>query len=316
MRPVLFQNQHRAKTLLWGAIPLITGLLLVLGISVMNIGTNPEELSGRHKLLPVLSETLSSILFVLAFVSTVILVGLIILGKRERRRKQQANQRGKDPQRSSMTQLMIFLSTLLLPVLVLFYLYHTNRQQVETNLQQLFAFFRELSAFLQGDAALPVHASPFLGYTLFGILSFLFLVFILLGIWLLWGDYPDVPDITSAEEPATESLLQTIDASLETLASNDDPRRGIITTYRHFEELLAEYGFVRQPAATPLEFMRAALGHFPIPSAHIQGLTALFHQAKFSHHPMQHTEKIEALSHLEAIRVSLTNREPPDAYIT
>lgn len=305
MKPLLLWNQHLSPTFLVSALPLCICLLILLGVSVINIGINPEELSGRYKLLPLLSETLYTILFVFALLSTAILIGLVLLGKRERR-KRHPNKRAEEAKRSSLFQVLSALTTLLLPLLIVLYLYHYKREQVEENLQHLFTFFRELSAFLQGDASLPVYESPLLGYLLFGALSFLFVAFITLGAWLLIGgtedeEFPETPPF--ATDPAP--LLQTIEASLDNLLNDHDPRRAIIATYYHFERLLASQGFVRCPSSTSLEFMQETLRQLPIPVDHIQGLTVLFQQAKFSHHPIHERNRVAALAHLEAIRASL-----------
>lgn len=317
MKPLLLRNQHLSPTFLVSALPLCICLLILLGVSVINIGINPEELSGRYKLLPLLSETLYTILFVFALLSTAILIGLVLLGKRERR-KRHLNKRAEEAKRSSLFQVLSVLTTLLLPLLIILYLYHYKREQVEENLQHLFTFFRELSAFLQGDASLPVYESPLLGYLLFGALSFLFVAFITLGSWLLIGgtedeEFPEPPPFETASAP----LLQTIEASLDNLLNDQDPRRAIIATYYHFERLLASQGFVRRPSTTSLEFMQEALLQLPIPVDHIQGLTTLFQQAKFSHHPIHERNRMTALTHLEAIRASLLlNKETQDAYTT
>ncbi|RMF83392.1 MAG: DUF4129 domain-containing protein [Nitrospinota bacterium] len=291
----------------WGASVLIGIFLLLLGISVINLGTRPEEVGGRYKLLPVLPAVLYQVLFTLALLCVLVSIALVVSSHREQRRREEAEQE-ENRKRSFLTQMFLSLCPFLLLTLLILYLYTYHRQEMEVNLQHLFTLFRDLSSLLQGESPLPAYSSSLFGYLLFGILSLLFLAFIVVGCWLLQGGVLDLQE-GEEEAGATEDLLQAVDTSIEALSRHRDTRSGIIAAYRQFEHLLAAHGLPRRPAATPLEFMQEALYRFPVPREHVAGLTTLFHQAKFSLHPLGEGERAAAISHLEAIRAALQSGE-------
>jgi hypothetical protein len=107
----------------------------------------------------------------------------------------------------------------------------------------------------------------------------------------------------------TERLGQAVEESLDDLRREPDARRAIIRCYRRFEQVLARSGVPRAPWETPVEFMRAALGRLPLPDAAVGTLTGLFEVSRFSHHPLDVTEREAAWESLLEIKAALERSE-------
>lgn len=117
-----------------------------------------------------------------------------------------------------------------------------------------------------------------------------------------------------------EQLAAALDETLDDLRAESDPRRAIIAAYARLERVLAANGVPRRAAETPDEYLVRVLGDLELTPEAIGRLTALFEEAKFSHHDMDATMKESAIAALEQIRDELRARrdelpaaEPPTA---
>lgn len=99
-------------------------------------------------------------------------------------------------------------------------------------------------------------------------------------------------------------LAEAIDASLEDLHEDPDPRRGIIRCYRRFERVTASSGVPRRPWDTPAEFLDAVLSRLPVPGRALRALTGLFELARFSDRALGRAERdlaVEALTEIKTL---------------
>jgi hypothetical protein len=107
-------------------------------------------------------------------------------------------------------------------------------------------------------------------------------------------------------------LAGALDDALDDLRAEADPRRAIIAAYARMERILAVHGVARRPAETPDEYLTRVLADLDLPPDSIGRLTALFTQAKFSHHDVDSTMKETAIGALEQVRDELRSlREEP-----
>jgi hypothetical protein len=113
------------------------------------------------------------------------------------------------------------------------------------------------------------------------------------------------------DNPEREPLMEAVDAGLDDLRQQPDPRQAIIACYRRFEQWTARSGLRRAPWTTHTEFTRAALARFALPPDALQMLTRLFERSRFSHREVRATDRDAALDALVAIRSELQAAQPP-----
>jgi Domain of unknown function (DUF4129) len=112
---------------------------------------------------------------------------------------------------------------------------------------------------------------------------------------------------------ATDPLRVAVEASLDDLADDADPRTAIIRCYQRFERVASRARVPRAPWQTPEEFMRETLARLALPPDAVERLTRLFELARFSHHPLHAQERDLARDALETIRACLAEREAAHA---
>jgi len=142
--------------------------------------------------------------------------------------------------------------------------------------------------------------------TLAGVSSAGFVAWILLADRLTtrWATRP-------VDDREREPLIEAIDAGLDDLRQQADPRQAIIACYRRFEQWATRSGLRRAPWTTHTEFTRAALDRFPMPPDALLTLTRLFERSRFSHHELRATDRDAALDALSAVRSALQAVQPP-----
>lgn len=104
------------------------------------------------------------------------------------------------------------------------------------------------------------------------------------------------------DEQAPASVESVIDASLERLASDPDPRRAVIAAYAGMERALAGRGLGREAYEGPREYVTRALDRRGADPAALRRLGALYEEARFSRHPIGERMRSDALSALRAVR--------------
>jgi hypothetical protein len=110
-------------------------------------------------------------------------------------------------------------------------------------------------------------------------------------------------------EQLAEDLAAVLDEALDDLRALADPRRAIIAAYARMERVLAANGVARRRSETSDEYLVRVLGDLALGSDAVARLTALFAQAKFSHHDIDAAMKEEAIDALEQIRDELRQAE-------
>ncbi len=105
-------------------------------------------------------------------------------------------------------------------------------------------------------------------------------------------------------ELATAVAL-AVDASLDDLRAEPDPRRAVIASYARLERVLAAHGLPRRAAEAPLEYLGRMLGELSVSDESARALTDLFERAKFSQHAVGAEMKDQAIDALETVRDDL-----------
>ena len=107
-------------------------------------------------------------------------------------------------------------------------------------------------------------------------------------------------------------LAAALDEALDDLRAESDPRRAIIAAYARLERVLAANGIPRLGSETPDEYLVRVLHDLELTPDAVGRLTALFTQAKFSHHAVDDTMKEGAIAALEHVRDELRSiRDAP-----
>jgi hypothetical protein len=113
---------------------------------------------------------------------------------------------------------------------------------------------------------------------------------------------PPLPLVTETPSPPLEEV---VDAALEALGSETDPRRAVIAAYATMERLLAAAGSPRRPADAPTEHLERSLVLLGAGRASAHRLTELFERARFSVHVIDEQVRRAAVDALAAVRRDL-----------
>ena len=129
-----------------------------------------------------------------------------------------------------------------------------------------------------------------------------------LGIWTLFRAR-EVRSDSHRPRDAEEELLDEVEASLDDLNREPDPRKAVIDCYSRLEKVLRRHGLPRSPHLAPLEYMREGLLLFNLPETSTRGLTELFEISKFSLHPIRGADKTKAIVYLKEIKDHLESEQ-------
>lgn len=99
----------------------------------------------------------------------------------------------------------------------------------------------------------------------------------------------------SVDGPPTVDLSESLEASLDTMLNDPDPRTGICAAYGRLLESLAEAGLPRRPEEAPEEHMQRCLNVAGLPAQPVAELLHLFSLARFSSHPITEEHRIAAV---------------------
>jgi hypothetical protein len=105
-------------------------------------------------------------------------------------------------------------------------------------------------------------------------------------------------------EQVVEQIRQDADDQFEALLGGS-PRNAIVACWDRFEAQAERVNAARRPWETPTEFTLRLLAAVSADSAAVQGLAALYQEARFSEHPMDESSRQAAVEALDAIHVSL-----------
>jgi protein-S-isoprenylcysteine O-methyltransferase Ste14 len=102
-------------------------------------------------------------------------------------------------------------------------------------------------------------------------------------------------------------LLAAVDASIEELDDDSDPRRAVINAYASMEQVLSQHGLPRKPSETSLEYLARWAGALQVGRAASEGLAGLYELARFSLHLIDDEMRREAKTALSVLRRELTD---------
>jgi hypothetical protein len=113
-------------------------------------------------------------------------------------------------------------------------------------------------------------------------------------------DLDPLPDL----EAGRRALRRDQDRHQEALATGD-VRNGIVACWVMLEEAAAESGVPREPAETATEFVVRFLHTLDVDPRPVADLAHLFHEARFSTHPLGPEVRTRAETALEAVHREL-----------
>jgi hypothetical protein len=102
-----------------------------------------------------------------------------------------------------------------------------------------------------------------------------------------------------------DELSEALQASLDELDEDEDPRRAVIRAYATIERALADHGLRREPSETHVEYLARWAGGARVTRATAEALAALYERARFSLHEVDEQMKAEARSALVSLRREL-----------
>ncbi len=163
----------------------------------------------------------------------------------------------------------------------------------------------------------PSHGSA-LHFPLAALLYALLVVVLLAGVVLsIWWARRLRPSITPREDDFiaedSEDLREAVESGRSALRTLDDARAAIIACYVAMENSLAERGAARGVADTPDEVLARAKETGIVRGAAAARLTALFYEARFSSHPLDHGQRDAAEQALDELAAALAETEAAKA---
>ena len=111
----------------------------------------------------------------------------------------------------------------------------------------------------------------------------------------------------------SEGLREAVESGRSALRNLDDARAAIIACYLAMEASLAERGTARAVADTPDELLARARATGIVRGTAATRLTALFYEARFSSHPLDHTQRDAAAQALDELAAALAEAEAAKA---
>jgi hypothetical protein len=118
------------------------------------------------------------------------------------------------------------------------------------------------------------------------------------------GSKATEPSTATAEDDA-EAARRAVEAALKPLRDPADPRAAVIAAYARLEQVLAERQLGRRTPEAPREYLARVLRAQGMPERSLTTLTALFEEARFSHHAIPESAPRRALDELENARAAL-----------
>lgn len=100
-------------------------------------------------------------------------------------------------------------------------------------------------------------------------------------------------------------LGRAVEASLEDLRSDPDPRSAVIAAYRRMETTLGDVGLPRRAWEAPREYSGRAYTYLELSAGPLRTLTALFERARFSVGRVDEPLREQAIGALVALREEL-----------
>jgi hypothetical protein len=158
-----------------------------------------------------------------------------------------------------------------------------------------------------------------LAFLLYGLLVVVLVAAIVLSIW--WARRFSSAGETGKDgfiAEDSDDLREAVESGRSALRNIDDARAAIIACYLAMEASLADRGAARAIADTPDELLARARATGIVRGTAAARLTALFYEARFSSHPLDHRQRDAAEQALDELATALaeaTAAEPGGAGI-
>ncbi|MBN1630016.1 MAG: DUF4129 domain-containing protein [Thermoleophilia bacterium] len=123
--------------------------------------------------------------------------------------------------------------------------------------------------------------------------------------WLRWRRRRALTWSPGVASTRRQELREVVEASLEDLEREPDPRTAVIRAYVGMEGVLAKHGLGRRPHEAPLEYLTRWLASLDVSRSAGERLTALFQDARFSAHTIGVEMKHDAIEALGDFRDEL-----------
>jgi hypothetical protein len=159
---------------------------------------------------------------------------------------------------------------------------------------------------------------PVFGIPVAALLYILLIVVLLVGVVLsIWWARRLRPAIGAREDGFiahdSQDLREAVESGRSALRTVDDARPAIIACYVAMENSLAERGAARAIADTPDELLARARQSGIVRGTAAARLTALFYEARFSSHPLDHRQRDAAEQALDELAAALAETETAGA---
>ena len=102
-----------------------------------------------------------------------------------------------------------------------------------------------------------------------------------------------------------EELLAAVEASLQEMEEDPDPRKAVIGAYASMEQALSRHGLARRPSEAPLEYLARWTSAVRVSRSPAEALTRLYERARFSLHLIDDDMRQEATTALLTLRHEL-----------
>lgn len=168
-----------------------------------------------------------------------------------------------------------------------------------------------------GHAGHGTHSGPTRVLLALGI-TLIVVVVVLAGLrlWrrLIRPPAPEAPATYATADDGQERLARAVDLGRRALRDDPDARAAVIACYAAMEKSLADSGVVRRASDSPQDLLERAVADGLPTGAAAAALTALFREARYSTHPLDHGHRDRAAAALTEIADSLRSRTPgPEA---
>ena len=108
-----------------------------------------------------------------------------------------------------------------------------------------------------------------------------------------------------AELDEVISVLEAGEKRLEEIELPEDIRLAIYKVYLALQETLKRFGVIREPTRTVREFETVVRRELPVQEDHLDDLTEVFEEARYSDHELALTHRDQAIHSFRAIRRDL-----------
>jgi hypothetical protein len=157
---------------------------------------------------------------------------------------------------------------------------------------------RVVAAPVSGHSTGSFELPSWLPWTVVGILA---VSVVLLGGWLMLRR----SSARCPEPLGRPGTRAAVEAAIEALDSDQDPRGAVIAAYAAMERTLSLHDLGRVASEAPREYLRRVLAASEAPTGQAAIVTGLFEEARFSTHPISEHARGRTLAALSALRAGL-----------